>query len=386
MSAYFTHNLIFHLVVFQAILLLILLGNIYSLRHARRHAPPEKFPSVSVLVPARNEERSINRCIQSLLEQDYPSFEVLVLDDGSADGTRAVLDGIARSQPRLIILDGQSPPPGQMGKNWACTQLAEKAGGELLYFTDADTWHRPVALREFVTALLHEQADLLTGFPRQEMHSWGERLLVPFFSWALLNFIPLWLGYRIRLPALASAVGQVMLFRRTAYDEIGGHGSLSMSLVDDLALARKTKSASLRWRVAHASDLVSCRMYHSGREAVEGFTKNLFAAFDNRLLPFLAAFVWLLVMFWEPLVVLLLWVSGMAPQASPLTLAACLLLSLLLWIIHHLELRLPPLPALLYPIIIMANALVALRSLVYSLGGWVTWKGRRVSGVRWKWW
>ena len=385
MSSYFTQDLIFHLVIFQAILL-ILLGNIYSLHHARRHPPPKKFPFVSILIPARNEERCIKRCLQSLLEQDYPSFEVLVLDDGSTDGTRAILDEIAHSQPQMVILQGQVPPPGHLGKNWACTQLAEKAHGELLYFTDADTWHHPDALRALVTALLHEQADLLTGFPRQEMHSWGERLLVPFFSWSLLTFIPLWVGYRLQLPALASAVGQVMLFRRTAYDEIGGHASLRMSLVDDLALARRTKSASLRWRVAHASDLVSCRMYHSGREAVEGFTKNLFAAFDNRLLPFLAAFAWLLIMFWEPLVILLLWVSGMVMHPPLFALATCLLLSLMLWLLHHLELRLNPLPALLYPFIILANALVAMRSLVYSLGGWVKWKGRRVAGVRWKWW
>ena len=386
MGAYFTHDLLYHLVVFQAILLLIVLGNIFLVRRARRHSPPGEFPFVSVLVPARNEERSISRCVQSLLSQDYPNFEVLVLDDSSTDGTRAILVEIASSQPRLSIIAGQPSSPGLVGKSWACTQLAGRAKGELLYFTDADTWHRPDALRALVTALQHERTDLLTGFPRQEMRTWGERLLVPFFSWALLTFIPLWIGYRLKLPFLSSAVGQVMLFRRSAYDEIGGHAGISTSLVDDLSLARRTQAASLRWRVAHVADLVTCRMYHSGREAVEGFTKNLFAVFDNRLLPFLAAFAWLLVMTWEPLLILMLWLTGAVAQVPLPALAASLLLSLLLWGIHFLEMHISAGLALLYPFIILANTLVALRSLVYSLGGWLTWKGRRLSGVRWKWW
>jgi chlorobactene glucosyltransferase len=177
-----------------------------------------------------------------------------------------------------------------------------------------------------------------------------------------------------------------MLFRRSAYNEIGGHAGINTSLVDDLSLARRTQAARLRWRVAHVADLVTCRMYHSGREAVEGFTKNLFAVFDNRLLPFLAAFLWLLVMTWEPLLILILWLTGAVAQVPLPALAACLLLSLLLWEVHHLEMRLPAALALLYPFIILANTLIALRSLVFSLGGWLTWKGRRVSGVRWKWW
>ncbi len=100
-----------------------------------------------------------------------------------------------------------------MGKNWACSRLAQQAGGELFFFTDADTFHRPQTLRAMVTALMGEQADLLTGFPRQEMHTWGERLLVPFFSWAFYCFYPLALAYRMRMPALTVAVGQRMLFR-----------------------------------------------------------------------------------------------------------------------------------------------------------------------------
>jgi chlorobactene glucosyltransferase len=385
MVDYFTHDLIYHLIIFQAVILLIILSNIWITRRIRHHAPPAAFPMVSVLIPARNEERSIARCVRSILEQDYPSFEVLVLDDQSSDGTRAILERMAISHSVLRILPGESPSGNQVGKNWACSQLARQAQGELLLFTDADTLHRSDTLRTIVTTLMGEQADLVTGFPRQEVHTWGERLLVPFFSWAFLCFIPLALAYKLRLPFLSMAVGQMMLFRREAYLAIGGHDFVSSSMVDDISLVRRIKASGLCWRVSYIADLVSCRMYHSSREAMEGFTKNLFAAFDYRLLPFLFAFLWLLVMFWKPLIVLAEMISGLAYQTHLFDLIVCLLLSLLLWLIPYIEMGIPFALAFLYPFTILANVVVAFRSLAHSFGGRLIWKGRSIDRARWKW-
>lgn len=385
MVHYLTHDLIIHLIVFQAVVLLVISSNLIIIHRSRRHRQPSVFPLVSILVPARNEERNIASCVQSLLAQDYPAFEVLVLDDQSEDGTRAILEKIAKSQPGLRVLDGAAPPAGQVGKNWACSQLAQQAQGELFFFTDADTLHQPGTLHAIVTALLGEQADFLTGFPRQEVHTWGERLLVPFFSWASLSFNPLVLAYRLRLPALSAAVGQVMLFRREAYLAIGGHSQTSSSIVDDLLLARQIQAAGMRWRVAFVADMISCRMYHSNREAVEGFTKNLFAAFDYHLLPFLFCFIWLAAMFWEPLIVLLVMIFGHAPQAQANELVACVGLSVLVWLIPYADLRIPLWLACLYPIKILANEVVAFRSVWCSLSGRLSWKGRSIPRPRWKW-
>jgi chlorobactene glucosyltransferase len=182
MLNYLTHSLIVNLIIFQIIVLLVILSNIRMIHRARRHVPPSVFPKVSILIPARNEERNIAGCVQSLLAQDYPSFEVLVLDDQSDDRTSTILKQIAYSQPKLRILRGSPPSGDQVGKNWACSQLARQAKGDLYFFIDADT------SRAGCTANTHncpsgEQADLLTGFPRQEVYTWGERLLVPFFSW-----------------------------------------------------------------------------------------------------------------------------------------------------------------------------------------------------------
>ena len=385
MADYLTHALILHIIIFQAIILMFILSNIWFLHRARRHAPPLVFPKVSILVPARNEEKNIADCIRSLLTQDYPSFEVLALDDQSSDLTRSILEQIASTQPKLKVLVGSPLPEGRLGKNWACSQLARQAQGDLLFFTDADTLHQPQTLRLIVTALIGERADLLTGFPCQEMHSWGERLLVPFFSWAFFSFTPLGLAYRLRLPTLSNAVGQMMLFRRVAYQVIGGHDSVGSSIIDDLMLARRIKAAGLRWRVVNIADLIKCRMYPGSRAAFNGFAKNLFAAFDFRLLSFFFAFLWLAVMFWEPLIVLVLSVFGQAPRARLDELAVCVGLSLLLWLIPYIELGIPFVLALLYPITLLANEVAAFQSLRLSLAGRLAWKGRKLARPHWKW-
>lgn len=385
MLHYLTHDLIIHLIIFQAVVLLVILSNIFIIHRTRRQGQPPVYPMVSILVPARNEESNIAGCVQSLLAQDYPAFEVLVLDDQSEDGTRGILEKIAENQPGLRILDGAPPPAGQVGKNWACSQLAEQAEGELFFFTDADTIHHPATLRTIVAALLREQTYFLTGFPRQEVHSWGERLLVPFFSWALLSFIPLALAYRVRLPVLSVAVGQVMLLRREAYLAIGGHAQTSSSIVDDLLLARQIQAAGLRWRVVFVADLISCRMYRSNREAVNGFTKNIFAAFNFHLLPLIFVFIWLAVMFWEPLIILLAMIFGHSLQVQAYELITCLGLSVLLWLIQYANMRIPIWLACFYPFTILANELVALRSVLHTLGGHLSWKGRAIPSPHWKW-
>jgi len=385
MVAYFNHDLILHLIVFQTIILLIIISNMLIIRLARQHSHPVTFPMVSILVPARNEEGNIARCVQSLLAQDYPKFEVLVLDDQSTDSTRSILEKLSHTHSKLKVLDGAPPSENQVGKNWACSQLARKSQGELLFFTDADTFHQPGTLKTIVTALEAEQADLLTGFPRQEVQTWGERFLVPFFSWAMLCFNPLVLAYRLRWPALSGALGQMMFFRREAYLTIGGHEGVRSSIVDDLMLARKIKSHGLRWRVTFIADLISCRMYRSSGEAFNGFTKNLFAAFDFRLIPFLFIFIWLAVMFWEPLIILMIMIFGQTPHIQANYLFVCLGLSVILWLLPYIYMGIPYGLALLYPVTILAIEWVAFTSLRNSLIGNLSWKDRKLPGTHWKW-
>jgi chlorobactene glucosyltransferase len=385
MVEYFTHDLVIHIIIFQTIILLVILSNIWFFRQARKHDTPSVFPMVSILVPARNEEMNIASCVRSLLAQDYPSFELIVYDDQSTDTTRSILEQIAREQPKLKVIIGNPLPEDRLGKNWACAQLARQASGDLLLFTDADTIYLPHALCNIVTALIGEQADLVTGFPRQEMHSWGERLLVPFFSWALYCFSPLVLAYKLRLPALSSAVGQMMLFRREAYRMVGGHDSVASLVIDDMILARRITSAGLRWRLMNIIDLVTCRMYPGSREALNGFSKNLFAVFDFHLLLYSFTYLWLAVMFWEPLIILTLSVTGHAPLARVDVLVICIGLSLLVWLIPYVDLGIPFYLAGLYPINIGFVEIAAFKSLRLTLGGRLAWKDRTLPKSHWKW-
>lgn len=385
MSQYFTRDLISQMVVFQSFMLLILLTNLWLTHRARKHSLPSKLPRVSILVPARNEEVTIEACLRSLLAQDYPDFEVLVLDDQSSDATPLILLHLAAEYPNLIVLNGAPATHKITGKNWACAQLADRATGDYLLFTDADTVHLPNMLAGVVSAILGEKADMLTGFPSQVVKSWGERLLVPFFTWASLNFIPLGLGYLVRSSVLSIAVGQLMLFKREAYQAIGGHAALGTNFLDDIVLTRRIKAAGLRWRVLSIADLVSCRMYRSSQRAYEGLTKSLFGAFGYRLLPYLFVVLWLLIMTWVPIVVSALRVADMAPLADPQMLLVCLGLGLLTWLIPYLEIHVPIYLALLYPVTILANAWVMLRSMVFTLAGKLRWKDRALDKPKWKW-
>ncbi|MBN1305350.1 MAG: glycosyltransferase [Anaerolineales bacterium] len=392
MVNYLTHDLILHLILFQVFNLVIILSNFMIIHRSRRHETPSELPFVSILVPTRNEESNIGNCVRSLLAQDYPNFEILVLDDQSTDQTRSILQELSDTRTgekptpgNLRILDGRPSNGVLLGKNWACTQLARQAQGEILTFTDADTIHHPQMLKKIVAVFVGEDTEMVSGYPRQEVHTWGERLLVPFFSWAMYTFNPLALAYHLHNPALANAVGQLLAFRRKTYDAIGGHAALGFEIVDDLALARKITRAGFRWRVTYAADLVSCRMYHSSRAAYEGFVKNLFAAFKFRLLPFTFVIVWLGIMFWGPLCVTLLWLLGTVPYADHCMLGTCLLISVLVWLIPYYDLKIPLWQALLYPLTIAANMIVAVRSIQHSQSGEVTWKDRKIKKNKWKW-
>ena len=194
---------------FLALSLLIALGNSLFLRRlTRTYSSLEQTPFVSVLVPARNEESNIDKCIRSLLAQEYSTFEVIVLDDHSTDSTRSILDGIQKEQPALKIISGEPLPEGWLGKHWACQQLAGAARGELLLFTDADTWHEPHALRDSVATLIKEGADLLTMFPHEKVVTWGEKLTVPVLGFAPFSFVPIFLARFRGMPlALGGMIG-----------------------------------------------------------------------------------------------------------------------------------------------------------------------------------
>ncbi len=375
------------LIGFVLVLLMIALSNLRALRRLGGWPLPLHFPRLSVLVPARNEEENIGPCARSLLSQTYPDFEVLVLDDNSSDGTGQVLASLAAQDHRLRVLKGKLLPSDWLGKHWACHQLAQAADGELLLFTDADTRHHPDTLRDAVAALLAEEAHLLSAFPKQEVGSWAERLVVPVLPWAIFCFLPLALAYRLRRPALSATVGYFMLFRRQAYEQIGGHAAVRRHAVDDLALGRRIVAQGLSWCLVDGGARIRCRMYHSFREVYGGLTKNLFAVFEYKVLVFAFIWLWLGMVFLEPVIVLALGltVGPVAELSLPLA-AIAIAVSLVLWGITLWRFGFPLYLVLLYPLTILLAVFIAMSSMVLTLAGRTTWKGRTLARQKIQWW
>jgi len=374
-------------IVFLVVLLVVALSNLRALRRLGDYQSPLAFPRVSVLVPARNERVNIGSCVRSLLAQQYPDFQVLVVDDNSSDGTWQVLQALAAEDSRLQVLKGKPLPREWLGKNWACHQLAQASDGELLLFTDADTRHHPYALRDAVAALLAERADLVTALPREEVVSWAEKLIVPVVLWSILSFVPLWLAYKMRAPLLSATIGQFMLFCRQGYEQIGGHAAVKQNAVDDLMLGRRIKAHGLRWRLLDGSERISCRMYENSHQVYEGLSKNLFAVFQYNVPVFLFIWLWLGVVFLEPLIVLVLGMAGVPVSGLSLGLAAATVaVSLLSWGISHWRFGFPLYLVFFYPLTMFLSVAIAMSSMVLTPRGRATWKGRTLARHEIRWW
>ncbi len=232
-------------------------------------------PLVTIIIPARNEERAIERTVRAMLAQDYPAFEVIVVNDRSTDSTGAILDRVAAEDSRLIALHGEEPPPGWLGKPWAMHQGSQRARGELLLFVDADVHYAPAAVSAAVQHMEATRQDLTFLFPNFEMHGLWEHALMPAVPMSPFTF-PIWLGERLPFTYLAIGGGTGNLIRRTAYDKAGGHTALRDAVIDDVGLAHHVRRSGSRTGIARTEHLVSVRMYHGFREIVDGFTKNVF--------------------------------------------------------------------------------------------------------------
>ncbi|MCC7209358.1 MAG: glycosyltransferase [Anaerolineae bacterium] len=362
-------------------------SNLRFLGWAQRQKSPETSrPRISVLVPARDEAESITACVESLAQQGDPRMEIaeiIVLDDHSTDDTGEKLDALARRYPHLTVIhaaDADQTPPGWNGKSHACQRLAERAGGEWLLFTDADTEHLPRSIARGVERALALDVDLLSVSPYQRTESWSERLVVPFIVDFLpligLNFRAIWRGTADHV----AANGQYLLVRAAAYRALGGHAAIATALVDDFALARRFKANGRRIALLNGADMLRCRMYHNAGEVWRGFSKNVLFGLETSSLRrrpawlallfawayasvFVVPYVHLLSARWRRIAVLeLAWMATLRGMAGAF-------------------LKRPPLEALTTPAGAWSVMALGVGALYRRWRGQkVTWKGRDYSG------
>jgi hypothetical protein len=318
---------------------------------------------VSVLLPMRDEAANAADCLAAALAQDGAT-EVLVLDDGSTDGTADV----ARAAGARV-LTGRPLPTGWLGKPHACQQLADAADptADVLVFLDADVRLRPGAIA--ATVALLDERDLVCPYPRQIARTPAERLVQPLLQWSWLTFLPLRLAERSPRLSLSAANGQLLAVRRDAYERAGGHAAVRSEVVEDVALLRAVKQAGGRGGVADGTGLADCRMYAGWPELRDGYTKSLSAAFGSPAgaagVTGLLALAYLV----PPVAALLGSKTGLAGYAAGVTgrvLTA-----------RRTGGRAWP-DALAHPVSVAAFGWLTARSLRAHRAGTLAWKGRRL--------
>jgi len=266
------------IVIGLALFMVNLILNLRNLRKPSADAKvPQPPPLISVLIPARNEEHNIRTCLESLQKQDYPSFEILVLDDSSEDNTNAMVSEIAAKDTRVKLIPGQPLPEGWTGKPFACQQLARKARGSWLLFVDADTVHAPHMLRSVLALAIELKTSLLSGFDRLVADTLPLKVVMPLMYFIMLGWAPLWWIQSSNKPKPSIAIGQFLLFSREAYWHIGGHEAVKNRIVEDLWLGTEIARRGGRHIAIDLSPVVTCNMYRTLREVWDGLGKSIYA-------------------------------------------------------------------------------------------------------------
>jgi chlorobactene glucosyltransferase len=294
------------LIVVASYFFILSLANHYEMW--RFTLAPEIFdgPLVSILVPARNEEKNIERCVNSLRNQLYKNFEILVLNDNSTDNTLAILNRIAAEDSRLRVFNGTALPPDWYGKPFALHQLTRQARGEILIFTDADTVHNPTSVSWAVTNMLGLKADLVSGYVGQIFLKFGEVVTVPLMFFLTGFIIPLFLNRFAKVHWFSAAIGQFIAVKKDVFMAIGGCEAFKKKTSEDIYMCRYIRSKGYSTRFLNIAEHVKCRMYKGYRSAAEGIGKNIFDFLGKStlLLGFLMIVVFFFLFFPFPLLFL----------------------------------------------------------------------------------
>jgi len=351
---------------------------------------PEKVladaPLISICVPARNEEKNIRACVDAILAQTYPNFELIVLDDRSADSTPEILRALASQTDKLKIIHGSDLPSGWAGKPHALYQASAVAKGDWLCFVDADTFLAPDAVSSCYVKAVETGADLFTIMTKQITGTFWEKTVMPLVLTALsVGFSPRNVNDPTKRDAVAN--GQFIMIKRSVYDAIGGHGRVKDQIVEDKAISEQVKWNGYRLIVADGMQVASTRMYTSLASMWEGWTKNIYLGLRDQhglmLLGVFGAFVSVIAALFMPAWPLLgfYWFSrGGGWMAVAVVIESLVLWSVLIYAraeVAH-KMNIPRWYALTTPLGAAVFAAMMFTSAWKVLSGQgVTWRGRR---------
>ena len=338
---------------------------------------PDRKPSVSVLIPARNEEANIEECLATVLSQGDAVCEALVYDDESKDRTAPLVAAAAESDPRVRLLPPKAVPAGWHGKPHACHRLAESASGDWLLFLDADARLLRGSVERLVAEAEARQVTMLSPWPGLDMRSFPERLLMPMLNFVVFTLFPAPLSLKSQMPSLGLAHGACLLFRRAEYAAVGGHELVRAEIFEDTALARAWRAGGYRGICLDGQDVVRVRMYASFSGIWAGFLKNYHPAFRTRMgfWMFLALHVFVYIVPW------LVAVVGASQGYVYVTAWSACGAGIAARLVQCARFRYPVWSAFLHPLSEIVLVALGLCSWYhYRIGRGVAWRGRRYHG------
>jgi chlorobactene glucosyltransferase len=381
-----TFLLLFVLLIWLVILWTTIRDNISAvvLKNDTYKDLPPIVPHVSIIIPARNEERNISRCLSSVLSNDYPAFDVVVVDDRSSDRTSGIVESLAREDKRVTLVKGGQLPAGWVGKNFAIYQGIRQASGEWLLFTDADTCHSPQVLRQTLSFAIDNGIDMVTIMPHLECDTFWEKVVQPVVIGMILTFYP---PFLVNDPKskVCIANGQFILIRRDVYDAIGGHQRIKDRIIDDQAICENVKGSGFRVKCLLATELMTTRMYTNLREIWFGWSKSCFVALKASLIRVCFCICFIIATGVLPFVTLVFSAILIASGNASRTFLVIFWLSLLIFaVILTIRLlygrkifRMSATYSLSYPLgALMLTAIVLYSAFHGTLGRGAVWKGR----------
>ncbi len=265
------------------LIFLNLIQNIRNLREEEKVTLKQPLPLISVLIPARNEEKNIKKCVSSLLNSDYPLLEIIVLDDDSSDRTWEIITEMSLKDSRIRAIKGKKLPSGWAGKCWACHQLSLAARGEWLLFTDADTLHKSNSISKALAIAQKRSSNLVTCVPGLITKTWSEKLFLPIIHFAFFALFPYNIINYKENSRFPFGIGPFLFIQKNFYFSLGGHLSIKDSLLDDMELAQRVMKEGGKITVIDGTKIVEVRFATCFQEVWKGFSKNTYEFVGNPL-------------------------------------------------------------------------------------------------------